>query len=89
MKEKNTSRPPKLSLWLRILCGGYLLYLAYGLLPSIQETPLYIAAVAVFALVGLVLAVHSIVKLCRREYAGADDAQQDDPNTNEEQSDEQ
>ena len=89
MKKRAASKPPKLSLWLRILCGGYLVYLAYGLLPAMKETPLYIAAAVVFVLVGLVLAIHSIVKLRRREYAEADTQQLPDQEKCEEQTDEQ
>ena len=64
-------------------CFAVGFFLTYG---KHEITPLMYV---VFALVGLVLAIHSIVKLCRREYAGADDPQQNDPKTNEEQTDEQ
>lgn len=89
MKHDNVSRPPQLTLILRLLCGGYLVYLAYGLLDGIKENPLYAAAMAVFALVGLVLIVHSGLKLYRKEYAQPNTAEQDEPKLDEEQTDEQ
>ena len=89
MKHDNVSRPPQLTLILRLLCGGYLVYLAYGLLDGIRDNPLYAAAVAVFALVGLALMLHSGWKLYRKEYSKPNTAGQDETTLDEEQTDEQ
>lgn len=66
--KKERSKPPQFSLILRLLCGGYLLYTAWGLREAFQEGPYYIVFAIIFAGVGLALAVHSIVKLVRKEY---------------------
>ena len=86
MKHREASRPPQISLILRLLCGGYLVYLAYDLLKAIHEELLYAAAAAVFALVGLALIVHSGLKLYRGEFTRVNTAE---PNECEEQTDEQ
>ncbi len=64
--EANT--PPQLSLILRILGGGYLVYLAWDLRNSIQDSPLFLFAAIVFAVVGLLLAGHSLWTLARHKY---------------------
>ena len=90
MKNRDVSRPPQISLILRLLCGGYLLYLAYDLLEAIQDSPLYIAAAVVFALVSIVLLVHSVGKLWRGEYTGVNTVAEDhDSNDSEEKINEQ
>lgn len=86
MKNRDVSKPPQISLILRILCGGYLIYLAWDLLGAIHDGLLYLAAVAVFALVGILLIGHSGLKLYRKEFTRANSA---DPNDCEEQNDEQ
>ena len=53
------------SLFLRLLGGGYLLYLAWDLRASVQDSLLFLIAVAVFAVVGAVLLVHTAVSLVR------------------------
>ena len=86
MNHRDASKPPQISLILRILCGGYLLYLAYDLFGVIHDSLLYLAAAAVFALVGIVLICHSGLKLYRKEFTRVNVA---DPNDCEEQNDEQ
>ena len=88
MKHREVSRPPQVSLILRLLGGGYLLYLAYGLLDAAADSLLYAAALAVFALAGTTLIAHSGWKLYRKEFARPDAAAQDET-TSEEQTDEQ
>jgi threonine/homoserine/homoserine lactone efflux protein len=65
---KETNSPPEFSVTLRILGGGYLVYLAWGLRTSVQDGPLFLIAVIVFALVGLILAGTSIRYLLQHKY---------------------
>ncbi len=60
MNEKNTSSPSQMTLMLRFLCGGYLLYLAYGLRNALHDGPVYIAAAVIFAAVGAGLVYHAL-----------------------------
>ena len=66
--EKERSNPPQFSLILRLLGGGYLVYLAWGLRDSFRDGPLFIVAAAVFGIVGLALVIHAGLKLLRKEY---------------------
>lgn len=66
--NNEANRPPQVSYLLRILGGGYLLYLAWDLRGSIGKEPLFLIAVVVFVLVGAVLFVHSLVSLVRHGY---------------------
>lgn len=61
--------PAQISLILRLLGGGYLMYLAWDLRGSVSDSPLFLVAVIVFAAVGLILVGHSAGKLLRKEYA--------------------
>jgi len=65
-REANT--PPKTSLLLRLLGGGYLVYLAWDLRASAQDSSLFLIAVIVFGLVGAVLFGHSLMTLLRHGY---------------------
>ena len=65
---KETNSPPEFSVILRILGGGYLVYLAWDLRASVQDGPLFLIAVIVFALVGLILAGTSIRYLLQHKY---------------------
>ena len=89
MKHREVSKPAQSSLFLRLLGGGYLLYLAYGLIEAASDSLLYAAALTLFALMGIVLITHSGLKLYRKEYTRPNSAAQDDTTTNEEQTDEQ
>ena len=66
--NNEANRPPQVSYLLRILGGGYLVYLAWDLRASIGQSPLFLIAVLVFGLVGAVLFVHSLVTLVRHGY---------------------
>ena len=67
------NRPPQTSLYLRLLGGGYLVYLAWDLRDAVGENPLFWVAILVFGVVGFALAAHSLLKLIRKEYAGAEE----------------
>jgi len=71
--SKEVSRPPQSSLYLRLLGGGYLVYIAWDLRGALEENPLFWIAILVFGSVGLFLAGQSLWKLSRREYSGAED----------------
>lgn len=71
--NKTVSRPPQSSLYLRLLGGGYLVYIAWDLRGAVEENPLFWIAILVFGGVGLLLTGQSLLKLIRREYAGAED----------------
>ena len=66
--KNEANRPPQTSLLLRLLGGGYLVYLAWELRTSIQQSPLFLIAVVVFGLVGAGLFAHSLVTLLRHGY---------------------
>ena len=70
--SKKVSRPPQSSLYLRLLGGGYLVYIAWDLRGAVGENPLFWIAILVFGIVGLFLAGESLWKLFRKEYAGAE-----------------
>ena len=70
--NNQTNKPSQTSLLLRLLGGGYLVYLAWDLRAAVQESPLFLIAVVVFGVVGAVLLVHSLLKLVRREYFRSD-----------------
>lgn len=66
--NNEANRPPQVSYLLRILGGGYLVYLAWDLRASVGQSPLFLIAVVVFGLVGAVLFAHSLVSLIRHGY---------------------
>ena len=66
MKESNS--PPEFASIIRILGGGYLVYLAWDLRSAIGDSPLYLIAVLVFAVVGLALLLTSIRYLVNHRY---------------------
>jgi len=66
--NNEANRPPQTSLLLRLLGGGYLVYLAWDLRASVQDSLFFLIAVAVFGLVGAALFGHSLVTLLRHGY---------------------
>ena len=62
-----TGNPSQISLILRLLGGGYLLYLAWSLLSTADGNIVYILMAVFFALVGV---VHTLLKISRGEYTG-------------------
>lgn len=66
--NNEANRSPQTSLLLRLLGGGYLVYLAWDLRASAGESLLFLAAVIVFGLVGAALFGHSLMTLMRHGY---------------------
>jgi len=65
MRKQNT--PPQSSLILRLVAGGYLVYLAWDLRHAMAENGMYILAVAGFGIVGLLLIGFALWPLTRRK----------------------
>ena len=65
--HKDTNHPPQTTLYLRLLVGGYLLYLAWDLRTSIPDSPIFLIAVVVFCLAGAILAGSSLRTLLRKD----------------------
>ena len=72
MNKLNPS--PKAILYIRILAGGYLMYLAKDLYQEMPEGSLYWIPVVVFALIGLALLVVSIRQLIQANKQEAEEA---------------
>ena len=69
--EKKKSYPTQMMLAIRALVGGYVLYLAYGLIRSGDEkTPLIYAFIVLFVIAGILLIALSIRHYIRGEYEG-------------------
>lgn len=66
-----TGNPSQISLILRLLGGGYLVYLAWSLLSTANGNTVYILMAVFFALVGVVLVLHTLLKISRGEYTGS------------------
>ena len=67
---KGTGNPSQISLILRLLGGGYLLYLAWSLLGTADGNTVYILMAVFFGLVGAVLLLYTLLKISRGEYTG-------------------
>lgn len=68
MSKNKSPQPPQVSLLLRLLGGGYLVYLAYDLIKTVPRTFPYIAICVCFALVGAGLLIFSGRALILNEY---------------------
>ena len=67
-EEPSRRQTPTFSYFIRILCGGYLVYLSYGLFTGEgTQKPFVLAAAAVFALVGIFLVVISVAGLLKKK----------------------
>ena len=72
-KKDNGYRPTtQLNLLVRVLIGGYLIYLAWSLRGSFDKPLILVAAIA-FALIGAALAVVSIRRIFTGEFDFVDD----------------
>ncbi|MBQ7871276.1 MAG: hypothetical protein IJ357_03965 [Oscillospiraceae bacterium] len=72
--NNEANKPSQISLFLRLLGGGYLVYLAWDLRGAIHDSPLFLIAVIVFGVVGAALLIHTILKFVRHEYIRNDPA---------------
>ncbi len=70
-------KPSQTTLFLRLLCGGYLIYLAWGLYKD-GAGGLFLAAGAVFALVGAALLVFTLRGMLWKEDQGEEPPSSDD-----------
>ena len=67
-KEEKAPQTPTFSYFIRILCGGYLIYLSYGLFTGEgAEKKIILAAAALFALVGIFLIIISVKGLLKKK----------------------
>ena len=80
---RSNQKPPQVSL-LRLLGGGYLVYLAYDLFKTSQGKVQFIAAAVVFALVGGALFIHSLLTLVKSDYFRNSPPPQDEEKTEDE-----
>lgn len=72
--RKFENAPPQASLYIRILAGGYLMYLAKSMYTEMPEGSLFWIPVVLFALIGLVLVVVSIRQLIQVNKQEAEEA---------------
>ena len=84
-----TGNPSQISLILRLLGGGYLLYLAWSLLGTAEGNTVYILMAVFFALVGAVLLLHTLLKISRGEYTGTNPPAGGESEINEDESHEE
>ena len=69
----------QVTLLLRLVCGGYLLYLAWELREAVfgpERQLAFILAAALFVVVGLLLCVFSLRGLIRKEYVMPSDEEE-------------
>ena len=69
----------QVTLLLRLVCGGYLLYLAWELREAVfgpKRQLAFILAAALFAVIGLLLCVFSLRGLIRKEYVMPSDEEE-------------
>ena len=60
-----TGNPSQISLILRLLGGGYLIYLGWGLWQGAEGNTLYLLISAFFMLVGAILLLSSLLEISR------------------------
>ena len=66
--NKEPTKPAQISLLLRMVGGGYLLYTAWDLREAFRDGSYFIVFAVLFALVGSLLLGHSIYKFVKKEY---------------------
>ena len=66
--NNDANKAPQTSLLLRLLGGGYLVYIAWDLRGAIGQSPLFPVAMVVFGLVGAWLFGSSLLTLVRHGY---------------------
>ena len=81
---QSSQKPPQFSLLLRLLGGGYLVYMAYDLFKNGQGNWFVYAAAAVFALVGGALFINSLLTLVKSDYFRNSPPPQDEEKTEDE-----
>ena len=74
----------QMKLILRLVVGGYLVYLAYDLIKSSQGDWKFIAAAVLFGLVGGALFIHSLLTLVKSDYFRNSPPPQDEEKTEDE-----
>ncbi|WP_312442937.1 hypothetical protein [Lacrimispora sp.] len=72
-EKKGSSNPPQSTLILRLVGGGYLVYLGYQMITELSMSSgvrnlVQVAAMVIFLVVGILLVGWSVKKLLRREY---------------------
>ena len=66
--KKEPTKPAQISLLLRMVGGGYLLYIAWDLRSAFRDGPHILIFAVLFALIGAGLLGHSIYKFIKKEY---------------------
>ena len=66
--KKEPTKPAQISLLLRMVGGGYLLYTAWDLREAFRDGSYFIVFAVLFALVGAALLGHCIYKFIKKEY---------------------
>ena len=66
--KKEPTKPAQISLLLRMVGGGYLMYLAWDLREAFRDGPHFIICAVIFGLAGAVLLGHCIYKFVKKEY---------------------
>lgn len=72
-------QPSQVTLLLRLLCGGYLIYLAYSLFTEAAGSVVFYIAAAVFALVGAVLIAYTLRGVLRSWSQGTEELEEEAP----------
>lgn len=72
-EKKGSSNPPQSTLILRLVGGGYLVYLGYQLIPELSTSSggrnlVQMIAMVTFFVVGLLLVGWTVKKLLRKEF---------------------
>lgn len=82
--KKETKPYSQMYLVIRALAGAYLMYTAWNLRAGLAEQPLLVIAMAAFAVIGAILAIHAGWKLFKREYEGGSGLAAEETEENEE-----